>query len=248
MKRIYDCVEQGNVTAYTLVASTIVAFLAIVGVTTVPSPYEPKSVADMHIEPEENRLYVGETFAVDVVLFSSVPVNVFAGEVQFDQTALQIQSIDYNISVAELWTERPWYDNGQGTLNFAGGTYKTGGFVGEATLITITFKTLRPSETDLTIHAPRVLLHDGLGSDANLRPTIDSIVTVDTTTNLATHTHDFTYAILQNPPSTDLNGDGKQTIADISIFMINITGNNPRFDFNLDGDVNLKDLNILMSK
>jgi hypothetical protein len=46
---------------------------------------------------------------------------------------------------------------------------------------------------------------------------------------------------------TDLNEDGKQTISDVSIFMINMVGDDPRFDFNRDGDVDAKDLSIMMS-
>lgn len=54
------------------------------------------------------------------------------------------------------------------------------------------------------------------------------------------------YEVLEKAPSTDLNNDGKQTIADISIFMLNIVGNNARYDFNLDGSVDLRDLTILL--
>jgi hypothetical protein len=54
-------------------------------------------------------------------------------------------------------------------------------------------------------------------------------------------------AISEEPPSTDINGDGKQTIADMSIFMLHIMGSDLRYDFNQDGKVNTSDLSILMS-
>ena len=53
--------------------------------------------------------------------------------------------------------------------------------------------------------------------------------------------------IVKERPSTDLNGDGRQSISDISIFMINMAGDDPRYDFNLDGAVNTKDLSILLN-
>jgi hypothetical protein len=55
------------------------------------------------------------------------------------------------------------------------------------------------------------------------------------------------YKIAKEIPSTDLNADGKQSIVDISIFMLNFIGKDARYDFNLDGKVDIKDLNILLS-
>ena len=47
--------------------------------------------------------------------------------------------------------------------------------------------------------------------------------------------------------AVDLNGDGKHTVADISIFLLNLSSDNPRFDFNLDGEVGAKDLSVIMN-
>ena len=50
----------------------------------------------------------------------------------------------------------------------------------------------------------------------------------------------------ENPPSTDLNNDGKQTFIDIGIFLQNMLHNDARYDFNQDGRVDARDMGILI--
>jgi hypothetical protein len=57
-----------------------------------------------------------------------------------------------------------------------------------------------------------------------------------------------TVSVLPTVPQTDLNNDGEQTIADVSIFMTDLITQNDRSDFNQDGTVDLKDLSILNTK
>ena len=54
-----------------------------------------------------------------------------------------------------------------------------------------------------------------------------------------------TVSVIPSTPNIDLNGDGKRTIADISIFMTDLVTQKNRSDFNQDGTVDLKDLSIL---
>lgn len=243
--------KQGNIVYGTLVASALVAFLGTAGL--LLSPIVISQPANMYIEPSGGRVAEGETFTVQVKVQSIVPVNVFKGEVRFDQNVLFVDSISYNTSIANLWAELPWYENGAGTVNFAGGTTQKGGFVGEGSLITITFRTHGLGSTVLRLEDTRVLAHDGFGTDVQLADSIDAIFSVEdsviaaqtistpavSTTNLE---------VIPETVSTDLNGDGVQTIADMSIFMLNVFGSNDvRFDFNRDGVVDMKDFRIIMS-
>lgn len=248
MKRVLGFFERGNIAPLTLIASAFIGLMIIMGFIAAPSE---KEVVDMRIEPALHRIAKEGTFTVEVVVESSVPANVFSGELNFNPEVLAIESIDYNTSIADLWAEEPWYSNGDGTLNFAGGTTRPGGFQGTDTLIKATFKTLQEGEGTIALKDARILLHDGLGTDAQLQSPIDAIITIggDETPdqNLIAETDtNTTYEVVEERPSTDLNGDGKQSIADISIFMINLAGNDVRYDFNLDGEVNIKDLNILL--
>jgi hypothetical protein len=202
----------------------------------------------MHIASAGGPVVVGDTFTVEIVVDSSVPVNVFAGEVLFNQNVLSVEKIDYNNSVADLWAELPWYSNGDGTLTFGGGTTMQGGFRGSQTLIKILFNAKAEGSGFISINNPRILRHDELGSELELAKSTDVVFTVGANeANLIKELNvNAPFSIVEKAPSTDLNNDGKQSLADISIFMLQITGGDSRYDFNLDGAVNLKDLNILL--
>ncbi len=46
---------------------------------------------------------------------------------------------------------------------------------------------------------------------------------------------------------SDVNSDGKVTLEDISIFMVEWVKQNNRYDFNNDGSMTFKDFSILLS-
>lgn len=208
-------------------------------------------LTDIRLEPQRGTVVVGETFPVTVVVSSQQPVNVFQGELVFDESVIQIVGIDYNTSIATLWAERPWYENGEGTLNFIGGTTAPGGFVGTGDLITITFRSVAAGNATVSMREARILKHDGLGTDVALGMPIDAVFSVETFSPQSVVVEKTAIGpvvtVLQQPPSTDLNGDGVHDIFDISIFMSDLATQNKRSDFNLDGGVDLRDLSILRS-
>lgn len=246
MEKHSDYFRRAAISAVALAATAILAFAAIFGISSLPTGEKPE--ASMYMESAGGSVIVGDTFIVEVIVDSSVPVNVFAGEIIFNHEVLSIEKIDYNNSVADLWAELPWYSNGEGTLTFGGGTTKQGGFTGSQTLIKILFKAKAEGSGLISIHKPRILRHDGLGSEVELAESKDVVFTVGgSKANLIAQSNVNTpYSVLEKAPSTDLNDDGKQSIADISIFMLRMLGGDLRYDFNLDGEVNLKDLNILL--
>ncbi len=241
---------RGMIPQSALIASALVAFLSLIGLFVVPVATEP--IADMYLEPLRGGVLVGETFAVSVRIAAGVPVNAFKGDIGFDHTKLSVESIDYNTSLADLWARAPWYENGDGTLGFIGGTTRRGGFIGDGTLITITFRSLSAGDAAIHFSEARILKHDGLGTDVPLEESIDAIFAVEnarveqetvalpgpTTARIAIH---------HERPDTDLSGDGKHSLVDVSIFILNMTGDDPRYDFNVDGSIDSKDLSIIMS-
>lgn len=250
MQRVKDFFEQGTVVPFMLGASALIGLAAIVGVAVLPNMASPQ--AEMYITPDRKTVLLNEPFAIEVRVRSVVPVNVFAGELVFDSEVLQVTSIDYNVSVADLWAERPWFSDGDGTLNFVGGSLQEGGFMGEEGLITVHFRPVREGSGRLALRDAHILRHDGLGSEVALGTPIENVVIVSgpeaTEGDLIARVDKGSeFTVLTSPPSTDLNGDGRQTIADVSIFMLNIAGNDPRYDFNQDGRVNTTDLNLLLS-
>lgn len=238
---------RGNILPFTLVAGVIMAFMTILSTTIIDT--ENTAEANFYFWYTEKPYVIGETFTVDIMVDSRVPTNVFAGEIDFDPSILRVQSIAYNTSIADLWAEKPWYENGAGTINFAGGTTETGGFSGAGKLISITFETLRAAKSALTLHDGHILRHDGLGTDARMRPSIDTIITTEETRTRAKITDipkPVPVVVLEKKPTTDLNGDGVTTIADVSIFMLHLASNDARSDFNENGTVDTADLSILL--
>ncbi len=243
-------IRRGVVLQGALVASAIVAFLSVLTLLMIPGAVEPK--ADMRIEPHTGVVAKGDSFTLRVVVTADTPTNVFKGEIRFDHTLLAVTAIEYNTSIANLWAEKPWYENGEGTINFIGGTTEKSGFLGTGTLMTITFVTLAEGDALLHLEGARILEHNGLGTDAPLKESIDGLFTVaesviEAQTVASPRTTTTSLTVVSELPSTDLNGDGKQSIADVSIFMLNMLGTETRFDFNRDGMVNATDLSILMS-
>jgi hypothetical protein len=251
MRRIRFFFEKGTVGGIALAASALVGLIAAASLLAVPIVTKP--VASMLLEPREGVVAVGGTFEVQIVVASTIPVNVFSGTLTFDPLVLAIEKIDYNISIADLWAKKPWYSNGDGTLTFIGGTTRPGGFIGREQLITVTFKSTATGTGLLALYDSRILQHDGLGTDALLEQPIDALFTVEDTTKItsALDTKDGSqadYRVVDELPSTDLNHDGKQGIGDVSIFILNVGSGDPRFDFNQDGSVDTKDLSIIMRK
>ena len=247
IRTIQHFTERGTIIPIALLAGVMVGAMSLLAAFVLT---ESASNADMRIETRTQNVRVGDTFTADVVVEARVPANVFAGELLYDPSILQVVSINYNTSVANLWAEKPWYDNGAGTLNFGGGTTKSEGFTGTSLLLSTTFRTIKPGNGTLSLKDARILLHDGLGTDATLGAPIDTVLAIEefaSTTNMVLESPSAAhYQIYDTKPSPDLNGDGKIGIADVSIFMMHFHSNDHRYDFNSDGNVNLKDLNILL--
>jgi hypothetical protein len=204
----------------------------------------------MSITPDKSVVAPGEVFSIALTVESSLAVNVFSGELQFDPTMLEVVSIDYNTSVADLWAETPWYNNGAGTINFGGGTTQSGGFVGTAGLLTVQFKTKQEGESVLRLDNPQILRYDGLGTPSEIAAPIDTIITVTdkSVPNLVSRkTDDIRFLVATKVPNTDLNNDGAQTLSDVRILVSQLGTTNPQYDLNLDGSVNLEDLRILLA-
>jgi hypothetical protein len=229
-----------------LVASVIAGIIAVSGL--LVSPSQDHSVSNIEVAANVKTVKVGDTFKVSVVVDAVEPINVFKGLLHFDSDKLTVTSIDYNVSIANLWAEEPWYSNGDGTLGFIGGTTMNEGFIGRDQLLTITFSAKTAGEATLRINDVTLLKHDGLGSEAELGQPIDSIFVIENPAEKVVvydKRDEEKVLIVTEPKSTDLNADGKQNFTDISIFMVDLTQGNLRSDFNNDGKVSLRDLSIL---
>ena len=226
------------------------AILGIVGIMARVINVGMEPEAEMRIEPVAGVSVLGQPLYVTLVVESSLPVNAFSGLISYDPSQLEVIAIDYNTSIADLWVEEPWYENGAGTLSFAGGTTKSGGFTGEDTLIKIAFMPKREGDARLTLSRARILEHNGFGTDATIAAPIDALFTVEELAaearTISDTNSDGTFTIMPEKPDSDLNDDGKVNVADVSIMMMQLLSSDSRYDLNLDGKVNLADLSILL--
>lgn len=235
---------------YLAIAALITSVAAVSGFMVGALPVGTQ--AEMRIEPSVGSLYVGDTFTLKVIVESNIPVNVFQGDIRFDNTVLDVSAIEYNTSIANLWAEEPWYSNGEGTLNFIGGTTKPGGFIGTGELLTIHFTAHTLGNTKIELHETNILQHDGLGTPVVLKQPIDALFTVSEETLAASRMNQnknttSNFYILNEYVSTDLNNDGTTSLVDVSIFMRYLATQNNKGDFSGDRIVDIKDLSILFN-
>jgi hypothetical protein len=223
------------------------------GVTGVATIQNMKRPIDIAITPEKATHVLGDAFETTIIVRSDEPVNVFSGKISFNKDVLEVERIDYNTSIADLWAEEPWYANGDGTIGFAGGTTRPGGFTGEDTLMRIRFKTIRTGDAGLHLFEERILRHDGLGSEAgSVTTSIDALFTVEPE-KLALETKaeeagaESSVIILKEQNARDLNDDGEYSFKDVSVFMVHLGAQNLRSDLNGDDKVSIADLSILLN-
>ena len=237
----------GFIVPPSIAASVILSIIAVTGVYLLPTETEDTTIM---LNPGTFVSAPGETFTVKIETTSDIPVNAFKGIITFNEETLAVASIDYNTSLADLWAEEPWYENGAGTIGFAGGTTRPGGFTGTDTLLTVTFTALTPGNGNLILRDTQVLMHDGQGTEATLTNYIDTLFTVSARVPEELITHEVKSAaeviVLSELPNPDLTSDGKVNTADLSIFLLLLPTNNPKGDFNNDGKVNTADLSILL--
>lgn len=202
----------------------------------------------MAISPSSATSQTGADIVVHVVVESATPVNAFAGELRFDSTQLEVARIDYNNSIADLWAEEPWYKNGAGSIGFAGGSTRRGGFTGSGNIITVTFRSKGAGVSAVEIIRAQILKHDGLGTDTTVAPPIDALFTVTAeVAPVVDESHRTTQVVVASQDKNlDLSGDGKQSLADVSVFLQYLVSGNTAGDINGDGRVSIADMSILL--
>lgn len=237
--------NKGTILPHVLVANVIIGLLAVTGMYLLPD-----NGTSLSLIPTTSISKPGDTFTVQVLTTSDIPVNVFKGTVNFNERVLAVAHIDYNTSLADLWAEEPWYQKGNGSIGFAGGTTRPGGFTGTESLLTITFKALASGNGDLVLNDTQVLMHDGLGTEAALIDYIDTLFVVASGTADTRIEHKTKsladVMVTETKPQPDFNNDGKVNMIDVSLFLLYLPANNPKGDLDNNGKVNNADLSIIL--
>lgn len=226
-----------------LLAGIIFTGALVTGIVLAPTTYE----ASLTLSPHELVVLKDTPVTIDVTLSATTPVNALSGNIIFDSKYFAVKSISYNTELVDLWVKKPWYSVADNAIHFAGGTTRPGGFTGNERLLTVELTPLKPGESTITITDARILKHDGLGSDATVAPSIDSVIESiesDPTTPIAPPST-TEISVLTLGGKRDVTGDGKVTFADVATLMLYLGSNDPLFDLNGDGVVSLPDLAII---
>ena len=201
-----------------LVASLFLALASIFGLA-----LNDKEDTRLILEPSTFSLTKGDTFTTQLLLESSTPVNAVQAEIKINPNLLEVINVDYNNSVLNLWVHEPSYKNDKEAIVFAGGITRQNGFTGQENILTLTLKAREDGEGVIEIINSSVLKHDGSGTNANAR-----IVNADYKIRNPEFISSHNTGETESPSTkygTDLNGDGKFNLTDVSLFFNRLLGN-----------------------
>lgn len=211
------------------------------------APQDDTYEATLTLTPLELVVLKDAPVRLDVFLSARTPVNAFSGDIIFDTSHFTVKSISYNTELADLWVQKPWYSKADNIIHFAGGTTRPGGFTGNEQLITVELVAHHTGKSVVSIRDARVLKHDGLGSDASVAPSIDSVIESlerDPHTPRP-QTGETQISVITLGEKRDVTGDGKVSFADAATLMLHLGSSDPTYDLNGDGTVSLPDLAII---
>jgi hypothetical protein len=216
--------------SFLVLIALIAGFASVVGSTQ----------SEIVLETNNAAIAEGETFMVDVYAVAKTPVNAVSLRVAFPTEHMEVLGIDKGQSVITLWANDPSVNNGVVTLE--GGTFRKG-FVGKHLIATINVKAKSLGQASIITQSANLLAGDGKGTE--LRTNIDTngkkVVTIGDASG-ETITGEAVVVLV-----TDVNGDTKITLADISAFMTEWVKQNNRYDFNDDGLMTFRDFSILLA-
>ncbi len=135
----------------------------------------PARAAEFFFGTHAKELGVGATFEVGVFLnTNSESVNAIEGRILFPEDVLELREIRRGNSVVNFWVEEPLYEKGKG-IYYAG--IIPGGYEGSyGKLFSLIFSTKKEGSVTIQTVSEKILLNDGLGSEAVITRAPISIV------------------------------------------------------------------------
>jgi hypothetical protein len=135
----------------------------------------PTSAAELTVSPSTGTHAVGGTFDVSVFLDTQgESINAIDLQMSFPPDKLQLVSPKTSLSIIEVWTSQPKFNNLTGTVKLQGGI-PNGVNLSNALVATFTFRVKSVGQAVIKFSdGSRVLLNDGLGTD-DLRQKNDAV-------------------------------------------------------------------------
>jgi len=198
----------------------------------------------IELVPSRELVMEGETFTIDVFAYAHVPVNALDVTIKFIPGSITILGVDQGESVLTIWTEEPKISNN--SISFGGGTYRRG-FLGRHRIGTINVAANVPGRTEFFISQAQLLAGDGSGTKVatalSIKEAKRSFIIYDKDADPAAISAEFQFKI-----TADIDGDGKVTLKDISVFMSAWYSRTTVYDFNNDQKMNFVDFSIILAR
>ena len=129
-------------------------------------PIVVSAQATLSVSPASGSYQVGESFSVLVTLNTgNAPINAAIGQINFDNTRLEVSSLGYSQSIFSLWTDEPSFSNVAGFVKFSGGIPNPGFNGAKGNILRITFRTKATGQAPVNFLSGSVLANDGQGSN-----------------------------------------------------------------------------------
>ena len=133
-------------------------------------PIIHSEAAVLNIQPSTQRIYVGDTFSVRLVVDSeNTAINSSEAQLSYPSDMLDIVSVSKVGSIFTLWVEDPIFSNANGTLSYSGGVPSPGYTGSSGQVLTVIFKAKKSGEVVVTPTTASVRADDGNGTDVLLR-------------------------------------------------------------------------------
>lgn len=192
-----------------------------------------------------------ETVDVDVQITTKVPLNAVGATVTYPKDMLEIVGVSKKKSFLDLWTEDTIIRSEAGEVVFSGGTLAKGGLVGSGTVFTLTLRAIQTGEATLELRNTQTLAGDGKGTA--IQHVAHSLTFTIPEVAISAPSNGGAPAGATAPtpasPSTDLDGDGKISMRDASILLVQfLRPYDTKFDLDMNGSIGISDLSIVLSK
>lgn len=124
------------------------------------------NAATLYITPSTGAYNTGEIFSMLInVNTAGKSINAASGQLNFDNSRLEVKSLGYSTSIFTLWTTEPTFSNAAGSVTFSGGL-PSPGFTGPSgAILRITFKPKAQGQATVNFVSGSALANDGKGTN-----------------------------------------------------------------------------------
>ncbi len=217
---------------------SILGALLLLGASVITS----KESSYIKLTADKSVVQAGDRIALDVYAYAHVPVNAVDITLRFEADAVEVIGVDRGQSVLTIWTEDPVIQSDKVILR--GGTFKKG-FLGEHKVATINLRAKQSGQSEFIASNVTLLAGDGRGTPVTVSESNNSSLSLmiyDENASPEDIGVDVSVAIV-----TDIDGDGKVSLKDVSSFMGAWTSKNRLYDFNGDGKMSFRDFSIILA-